>query len=347
MKRFAFLLLLFPSLLFSQNTLRVMSYNIENLFDTADNPDKNDNEFLPEGTRHWTYGRYYHKIQQIAKVITAAGDWDTPALVGLCEVENDSTLFHLTHLTPLRQQDYRYVLTQGSDPRGINVALLYQRDRFGYIRHEAIPVRFTGSKHKQTRDILHAWGKIITGDTLDILVCHLPSRYGGEKESERDRFDATSTLRLISDSICHTRRHPFLILMGDFNDTPQDRSISEIMEAQPYDKNTQVADGKSNTLYNLFFTPPHASLPGSHKYQGEWSQLDQIIINRELIRTTSPVRLIPGSPRVFTPDFLLTRDKTWRGVRPFRSYYGYKYEGGYSDHLPLLADFIILTPTSK
>ena len=183
-----------------------MSYNVENLFDTNDNPDKNDNDFLPTGNRHWTRGRYYHKLQQIAKVISAAGEWSTPALVGLCEVENDSVLIHLLNRTPLKMQHYHYCMTHGSDTRGINTALLYQRDKFGYIGHQEHPVIFTRKQHKHTRNILHVWGKVLTLDTLDIFVCHLPSRYGGEKESEADRFDAARTLRNLCDSLMQSVR---------------------------------------------------------------------------------------------------------------------------------------------
>ena len=115
--------------------------------------------------------------------------------------------------------------------------------------------------------------------------------------------------------------------MGDFNDTPQDRSISEIFAAQAFPENTQITDSTSCTYYNLFASPHITQFPGSHKYQGEWSQLDQIIVNRDLITQESSI--------------LLTKDKTWRGVRPFRTYYGFKYEGGFSDHLPLTVDFLI------
>lgn len=337
---FLFLSMTFPRL-FAQDTFRVMSYNVENLFDTKDNPDKDDNEFLPAGNRYWTPDRYQHKLQQIAKVISAAGEWSTPALIALCEVENDTVLSHLTHRTPLRRQDYRYVITQSLDPRGINVALLYQRDQFLYIGHTSLPIHFTGERHKQTRDILHVYGKILTGDTLDVLVCHFPSRYGGEKESERDRFDAARTLRESADSLLRTREKPQILMLGDFNDTPQDRSISKILAAQAFSGDTQDTDTVSHTYYNLYASPRITQYPGSHKYQGEWSQLDQIIVNRELIVRTSSLCVLPESIRVFAPDFLLTRDKTWRGVRPFRTYYGFKYEGGFSDHLPLIVDFQI------
>ena len=342
MKIFMFFLLFFASPpLFAQATFKVMTYNVENFFDTRDNPTKNDDEFLPSGNRYWTQSRYYHKLQQIAKVISAAGEWSTPALIALCEVENDSVLSHLTRRTPLRWQDYRYIITQSPDPRGINVALLYQRDQFFYLRHESIPIRFSGNKHKLTRDILHVYGKIITGDTLDVFVCHFPSRYGGEKESEKDRFDAARTLRGSSDSLLLIREKPQILIMGDFNDTPQDRSISEIFAAQAFPENTQITDSTSCTYYNLFASPHITQFPGSHKYQGEWSQLDQIIVNRDLITQESSMHIIPESIHIFAPDFLLTKDKTWRGVRPFRTYYCFKYEGGFSDHLPLTVDFLI------
>ena len=130
-----FILTLFSLPSQGQTDFRVMSYNVENLFDTKDDPLTADNDFLPSGNRHWTSGRFYHKLQQLAKVITAAGEWSTPALIGLCEVENDSVLVRLLDFTPLRRQHYRYCMTHGQDTRGINVAFLYQRDKFRYQGH--------------------------------------------------------------------------------------------------------------------------------------------------------------------------------------------------------------------
>lgn len=329
---------------------RVMSYNVENFFDTSPHPTHDDKEFLPDGNRHWTPKRYHHKLQQIAKVITAAGEWDTPALVGLCEIENDSVLIHLLRRTPLRQQNYRFSIGQSADRRGIRVALLYQRDKFACLGQQSVPIRFSGKHHKYTRDILHVWGRVVTGDTLDVCICHFPSRYGGEKESERDRFDAARTLRGICDSLADTRQHPYLLLMGDFNDTPENRSMTEELHADPYSLHSpypHLPDTTPHTLYNLF--ADHSSLTpgGSHKYQGEWNQLDQMIVNAPLLSPSSPVCLQPGSIRLFAPPFLFTKDKTWRGVRPFRTYYGFKYEGGFSDHLPILVDFGVSLPPSS
>lgn len=329
----------------AQQVFRVMSYNVENLFDTEKALDKNDTDFLPSGNRHWTSGRYYHKLQQIAKVINAAGEWDTPALIGLCEVENDSVIHHLLHRTPLKRQQYRYCMTHGQDTRGINIALLYQRDKFAYAGHTEHPIRFSRKQHKQTRNILQVWGKVITGNLLDIFVCHFPSRYGGEKESETDRLDAARTLRSLCDSLRQIRSYPQIIIMGDFNDTPEDKSITGILTATSEEQRATDKILPPPSLLNLFADRKQLHHPGSHKYQGEWSQLDQIFISENLMDTTASMHLKPKSQQIFCPDFLLTNDKTWRGKRPFRTFYGYKYEGGYSDHLPLLADFLLSFPT--
>lgn len=328
---------------------RVVWYNVENLFDIQDDPRTSDEEFTPSGMRRWTPKRYRHKLQQIAKVIIAAGEWDTPALIGLCEVENDSVLTQLIRQTPLRNQHYRFCLTKGSDTRGIQNALLYQRDKFAYIGETSYPIQLT-KKDKPTRDILHVWGKVITQDTLDIFLCHFPSRSGGEKETEIYRIDAARTLRHLCDSIYHCRDNPHLLLMGDFNDTPEKKSILNTLNAIPYfnepDADTHT-DKRALQLYTLFTENRKQPFPGSHKYQGEWHQLDQIIINSDLLRDSSSIRLVPESIRLFAPSFLVKKDKTHQGVRPYRTYHGYRYEGGYSDHLPLLIDFLLFPGHDK
>ena len=343
MRLFIFLLLLAATPMYAQTIFRVMTYNVENLFDVKDNPDKEDNDFLPTGNRYWNTHRYYFKQQQLAKVITAAGEWNAPALVGLCEVENDSVLFDLTQRTSLRAQEYRYVITSHSDKRGINVALLYQRDQFRYLHHQSIPIRFSKQQHKSTREILHVSGEMITRDTLDVFLCHFPSRYGGEKESEQDRFDAATTLRKTCDSIIQARTNPQILIMGDFNDTPKNKSLSQVVGASPSNEKVQV----EASYINLIPKSLTKGVEGTHKHQGEWNQLDHIIVNRKLMEPNSRMQPLPESIQIFSPSFLLTKDKTWRGIRPFRTYYGYKYERGFSDHLPIIADFYLHLSTNK
>ena len=191
---------------------RVMSWNVENLFDTHHDTLKNDNEFLPDAIRHWNYTKYKKKLADIARVITAVGEWNPPALVGLCEVENDSVLRDLTQRSPLKELNYRYVMTNSPDLRGIDVALLYQRDLFKLISFHSIPIP-SFKQHRPTRDLLHVSGLLLTGDTLDVIVCHLPSRSGGAKESEPYRLHAARILRTEADSLLSIRLHPQLIIM--------------------------------------------------------------------------------------------------------------------------------------
>ena len=314
---------------------QVMSYNVENSFDTTDNPEVADEEFLPSGDRHWTEGRYYRKLQHIAQVIQSAGGWDTPALVGLCEVENDSVMHHLLTRTSLRQMDYRYCITHGQDQRGINVALLYQRNRFKLLGSEEIRIVLP-KKERPTRNILHVWGIIQTGDTLDAFVCHMPSRSGGEMASRPKRKLAALRLRSCVDSILSLRSTPQCLIMGDFNDMPEDESLSLHLKARAYPPESPESALQPKELYNLFY---HAA--GSYKYKGEWNQLDHLIVNGLLLDSRHALHLQEGGNQVYRPAFLFTDDNTWRGKRPVRTYYGYKYEGGYSDHLPLLCTFTL------
>lgn len=309
----------------SQQEFRVMFYNVENLFDLYDDPETNDDEFLPDGARRWTPNRYYARLRQTARVINAIGEWGTPALVGLCEVENDTVLTHLLNRTPLREQQYHYCMTGGNDARGINNALLYQRDKFKYLGHTSERIQFSDRK-KRSRDILHVWGELITGDSLDVFVCHFPSRSGGEKETEQGRMDAARHLRKMCDSLYNVRRTPNMLVMGDFNDTPFDKSVRKIVKA---------SNPKRNFI-NLCEDADDLNFEGSHKHQGDWMMLDQIIVSQPLKRY-----LKAGSVKIFCPSFLLTEDKAKRGKRPLRTYHGYKYEGGYSDHLPIVADFLL------
>lgn len=303
-----------------------MCYNVENLFDLEDDPMTDDNAFLPQGERYWHAKRYNHKLRQLSKVMLAAGEWDTPALIGLCEIENATVVTDLLRRTPLKGLGYRFCVTQRSDRRGIRVGLLYQPDRFKPISHHSIPVQFTRRQHKSTRDLLYVSGLIATGDTLDLFVCHFPSRYGGEKESEPDRIDAAMTLRRLTDSLSQCRNHPLLIAMGDFNDNPTDPSIAHYLTG--------------GCLHNLFVADTKQPFPGTHKYQNSWSLFDQIFCNRTP-ESDGSFRPVKTGTRIFAPHFLLIDDKTWLGKRPFRTYHGFRYEGGFSDHLPVIADFEI------
>ena len=205
----------FCTLSFAQQIrFRVVSWNVENLFDIHHDSLKNDREFLPDALRHWNYTRYKKKLTDMARVITAVGEWEPPALVGLCEVENDTVLRDLTRRSPLKELNYRYVMTDSPDLRGIDVALLYQRDLFKLLSFRSVSIPPL-KQFRPTRDLLHVSGLLLTGDTLDVFVCHLPSRSGGAKESEPYRLHAARILYTEADSILNIRLHPQIIIMGD------------------------------------------------------------------------------------------------------------------------------------
>ncbi len=332
------LLYIHPGSLLAQETFRVMSWNVENLFDVRHDSLKNDREFLPESIRRWHYGRYKKKLGDISRVITAVGEWTPPALVALCEVENDSVLRDLTRYSPLREHGYRYVMTDSPDERGIDVALLYQRDRFRLLSHRSIRIE-KYKQHRPTRDILHVSGLLITGDTLDVLVCHLPSRSGGAKTSEPYRLLVAEKIRHTADSLMQTRRRPQLILTGDFNDYPRNRSIEQVLGAV-----APPSQPAPRSLYHLLARKAEDREFGTYKYQGEWGLLDHLIVSGNLLDASAPLYTNEGEADIARLPFLLVKDEKHGGDQPFRTYYGMKYQGGYSDHLPIYVDFTLSCP---
>lgn len=328
-------------------TFRVMTYNVENLFDTLHDAGFNDEEFLPGSNRRWNSPRYWGKQQKLARTIAAAGGAVPVDLVALCEVENDTVVNHLCRRTILRRLDYAYLVTQSKDARGIDVALLYQPFRFRLLHAESLRIPFDASYGRSTRDILHAAGMLQTGDTLDVFVCHLPSRRGSNKSTRNFRYTAARTLRHKIDSVSNCRKNPLLITLGDFNDEHTDISINKMLNAHPYTSQTaETASPETSPgtqqLYvlsaNLRAKP---DIRGTYKYQGRWNQLDHIIVNGQLLCPSSRLHTTPARCRIFAPPFLTEPDKSDGGVKPFRTYLGPIYHGGFSDHFPLVADFLM------
>lgn len=312
---------------------RVMFYNVENLFDCHKDSLKRDDDYLQGGIRGWNFGRYTQKLGNISRVIAAAGEWEPPALIGLCEVENRRTMFDLTTRSPLKGLDYKFIHHESPDARGIDVALLYQPSKFRPIHDEAILVSFHDAPNSHTRDILYVAGIVPTGDTMHVFVCHFPSRLGGELDSESRRVTAARVLRSRVDSLFMLNQYAKLLIMGDFNDYPDNRSMLEVLKALSF-------EGKAETssLYNLTF-PMHLSGRGSHKHEGVWGALDQIIISGALFENQL-FKISLKEVKVFDPPFLLEEDPVHFGFKPFRTYHGMRYQAGFSDHLPVLAGFL-------
>lgn len=313
------------------NGIRVAFYNVENLFDTEDDSLKNDAEFLPEGNKYWNTYRYWTKQKQIAKTISALGGWEAPAIVGLAEIENKHTLINLVQHTPLKKHNYGIVHFESPDKRGIDVALLYRREKIDILESKAIEVRFSDDLGaRPTRDILYVKVQILGEDTIHIFVNHWPSRWGGQMQTEPKRMFVASLLKKHADSLLNLDPKAAILIMGDLNDTPQDLSIIKSLGAS-------LDSLSKSQYYNLCAT---SKAKGSHYYQGGWSFLDQIIVSPSLLNKNAPVHLQPIEMTVFRAPFLLEENSQGE-FSPNRTYLGMKYHGGYSDHLPVFVDLYL------
>jgi len=321
---------------------RVMTWNVENLFDTCHDVGFNDNEFLPTSSHHWDTRRYRAKLGRLSRVIVAAGGSSPVDLVGLCEVENDSVLRDLTRRTRLAHLDYRYAVTHSKDSRGLDVALLYQPLRFRLLVDTAYVVPYYAAYGRPTRDLLHVCGLLTTGDTLDVFVCHMPSRRGGTAATERFRGMAMNLLQRKADSVMTTRHTGHVLIMGDFNDECTDASIAQTLHPLPASSFLYTGTATANRWCVLSADlHAHSDITGTYKYRGRWSTLDQIIVSASLLNPTAAFHTQADGCQIFAPPYLLEFDETNGGYQPHRTYLGPLYRGGYSDHLPLIADFYL------
>jgi endonuclease/exonuclease/phosphatase family metal-dependent hydrolase len=314
------------------NVCRIMFWNAENLFDCQKDSISEDDEFLPYGIRAWSPSRYKKKISNMYKVFIAAGDWEPPDMIGLCEIENRNVLFGLIKDTPFSYYEYRFIHHDSPDRRGIDVALLYNPATVGIISERFIPVQLTTDTSSRSRDILLVRVKIQTGDTLSVFVNHWPSKYGGAGITEDLREAVAKILAHNIMEIIRESPSEKIVVMGDFNDPPESSSLSVLLNATILPGNTG-----SPILVNLS-EDYKGPFPGSYKFEGAWQMIDQVLVSRSLISEKGFIIANPTSFRVFSPDFLLERDEKFGGMKPNRTYTGYVYHGGYSDHLPVILD---------
>lgn len=322
----------------AQPVFRVVTYNVENFFDCRDDSLKEDDEFLPEGTNRWTYSRYWRKHNALSKVVAALSETHIPDLIGLCEVENDSVLYDLTRRSALCTLGYRYVVTESPDRRGIDVALLYQPGTFSVLSTRSIRIPSAASGFRPTRDLLYVCGRVQSGDTLHVWVCHLPSRAGNTRQSDRHRALAAGCLKQAMDSVL--REHPSakMLVMGDCNASIRQKVFREVLGVQEYTPET----GISASPAQLWALPLQCTsdIKGSYRYRGIWETIDHILVSGALLAVPSAFHADPSGYRVADWPFLCEPDATYGGVKPFRTYQGPVYKGGYSDHLPLVMDFV-------
>jgi predicted extracellular nuclease len=312
-------------------SFRVMFYNTENLFDIVDDTITDDEDFTPAGNLHWTYKRYLTKLRNTYKVIVAVGAWQPPDVVGLCEIENRKVLNDLIHQTPLARYPYRLVHEESPDRRGIDAALLYNAETVRFIMSKNYRIRKSGLL---TRDILY-FKALLGTDTCHFLVNHWPSRSQGQLNSERNRFTTAGLLKHITDSLFMHSASAKIVIMGDFNDEPSDESLTEYLKTE-----ADLNKSTGNSLYNVTVVPASGAVKGTLKYQGKWSVFDQMIVSGNLIKTKKGLTAGEDLCRVFMKPYLLTEDKVYEGYKPYRTYNGFNYQGGFSDHLPVYMDLI-------
>jgi predicted extracellular nuclease len=320
---------LFP--LFAQtDTTRycIAFYNVENLFDPDDDPDKNDDAFTPAGFYHWTNKRFYKKLNDIAKVLLSINGWAPPDIVGLAEIENANVLNKLCYNTGLKAYRYRYVHYDSPDARGIDVAMLYRSDRIEIVESHPVPVVFPFELNSKNRDILYVKA-LIAEDTLHLFVNHWTSRFGGYGATIPKRNYYAQVLKSKVDSLLTINENANIVIMGDFNDYPTDESMVTYLQAKNY-KNESV----EGVLFNLMF-PLAEKNRGTHKSQEFWGCLDQFIVSKSLLNLQNRWQIENGAAVIFEAPFLLTADEKFGGVKALRTYLGPKYLGGFADHLPI------------
>lgn len=317
----------------TRNEYTFMFYNTENFFDCEDDTLTADDEFTPNGDRHWTKAHFQDKTSRIAKVILAAGKWNAPLIVGLCEVENLQVLEKLTKTTSLAAFKYKIIHKDSPDERGIDVGLIYRPEFFKPFDYRTIPVTDSLDSNFKTRDILEVSGILNNCDTICVFVNHWPSKYGGIMETKKRRALAAQTLKNAVEESSLKMRSAKMICMGDFNDTPEDESIKDLLQARPNGE-----DVSPEELINLSY--PWIKKPvQTIKNQYSWQTFDQWIVSANLLQDTTCCHSL--NAEIFIPEFLLEPDKKFGGTKPRRTYAGFRYQEGFSDHLPILLRFYL------
>jgi len=304
------------------NSSTIMFYNVENLFDTINDPLIRDDDFTPEGKKKWTTERYQKKLNDLAKVISSIDNESLPSLVGFAEIENKVVLEDLIKTDYLNSQNYQIVHEESPDVRGIDVGLIYNPDDFTYLSHQKI--RIPLDTEYKVRDILYVKGILYNKDTLHIFINHWKSRSGGQTETEPQRIQCAKTLRNSVDSILAINKEAKILIMGDLNDEPQDSSIFKTLKANN--------SYEQNSLYNVMLKLSKEGF-GSHNYRGHWNMLDNIIVSNNLV-DSKDLDVSENTGHIFSAEWITYTNKNGN-KSPNRTYGGSNYYGGYSDHYPV------------
>lgn len=301
---------------------RMMTYNVENLFDCHHDSLKNDYEFLPDSARGWNECRLQRKIVDISRVIVNAGGFEPFACIGLCEVENRALLERMTN-GPLKRFGYRVIHQDSPDKRGIDVALLYNPKIFKPLHTRFVKVAYPDEPEFTTRDILYCKALLGKSDTLHIMMCHLPSQRADNVNSSEKRQCAFSIIKLLTDSIIMANSCANIIVMGDFNCPTSDRHYQKAL----------LNDG----LLVDMMTKYDGTNTGTYCFKGIYSCIDHVLASLPMTtcENCGTLKLSSQNVEIFAQDWMLDKPNK-QGVRyPYRTYRGTFYKGGVSDHLPV------------
>lgn len=286
----------------------VLFYNVENLFDTKNDSLKRDGEFTPEGSKEWTESKLWSKVNTLAKVLIGV-ESNLPDFIGLSEVENDSVLYRLIHHPLLSSAHYEIIHFESPDLRGIDVAFLYKKDKFDPYFFKNFNVDL---QPRPTRDILIVEGTVASGDSVRFYVNHWPSRYGGKQKSIPKRVEVANKMLHVADSLQNTRNLELQIAMGDFNDEVKDSSLQLLIKQE-----WSYASPNNYT----------SDIKGTYKYRSHWGQYDAFLIHGKAMNYQMKVAVM---------EWLFEEDERYGGLKVNRSFKGNYFNGGPSDHLPII-----------
>lgn len=305
-------------------------YNVENLFDTVNSKGARDAEFTPDGVKKWTDERYQKKLDDISRVLSAVNKNELPEIIGLCEIENRKVLEDLIATDLLSEGKYKIEHFESPDYRGIDCALIYRPNEFTVLHSNPINVRFADDPDYSTRDILYVKGKTKNREVFHIFVNHWPSRIGGLEKTEPKRVTVAQILKSKIDSIKNIKSNANILVLGDMNDEPSNKSLNDILMAKkPVYQNAE--------LVNLMY-PDHLNKMGSYNYRGNWNMLDNIVVSDGLLDTKG-FTCKDNKGHVFSEEWMEYKNNNGE-ISPNRTYGGPNYYGGVSDHFPVFIHLI-------
>ncbi len=305
-------------------------YNIENLFDTLNTDGVHDSEFTATGSKRWNRTKYFKKIDNIAKVISEIGtDVSKSGILalGISEIENKSVLVDLVNNKRIKSRNFGIVHYDSPDKRGIDVALLYQKDRFTVTNSRSAFLDYIKKSGDTliTRDQLVVSG-LLDGDKMHFIVNHWPSRGGGQQKSAPYRNAAAKLSRTLVDSIQKVEPNAKIIVMGDLNDNPTDKSVRKHLGTTRHKEKTS-----KNTMYNPYENIFRKGI-GTLAYRDAWSLFDQLIVSKGFV-DKDMTKYNYYKAKIFRKKYLIQKEGRYKGY-PFRTFSGDAFKDGYSDHLP-------------